>query len=135
MISRHLFEEDVNQLAQALQQVSSIQERKECAVAILPKEYFQGARPTPPTSDRNILDVTEFRVSTIHVAFLDCNHETLTNIEGLTAIQEHQTPKACARPKESNGKGAGTSSTWDRLAWPQGTPPPESHTSTTPTSS
>ena len=57
-----------------------------------PHDYVNGPKLNEPTNIDKFIDPTELKLSTINVTTINGNKDLLTNIKGLTGIQEHQTP-------------------------------------------
>ena len=58
-----------------------------------PHDYAKGPKPKEPTRIDKLVDTTEFLLSTLNTTTINGNKDLLTNIKGLTGIQEHQSPE------------------------------------------
>ena len=58
-----------------------------------PYDYVKGPTPKELTRIDKLIDTTELLMSTINTTTINGNNDLLTNIKGLTGIQEHQSPE------------------------------------------
>ena len=58
-----------------------------------PHDFVKGPKPKEPTRIDKRNRTTELQVSTINTTTINGNKDLLTNIKGLTVIQEHQSPE------------------------------------------
>ena len=55
-------------------------------------DYVKGPKPKEPTCIDKLIGLIELKLSTINVTTINGNKNLLTNIKGLTCIQDKQTP-------------------------------------------
>ena len=58
-----------------------------------PHDYVKGPKPKEPTRIDKLMHTTELQLSTSTTTTINGNKDLLTNIKGLTGIQEHQSPE------------------------------------------